>query len=175
MKSRFWPLILPLILLTGVSCVPQEPATMPSAATAAATATNVPEVTPSQSLVPSSMPAASISGHLSYPGEFIPELRVVAFAADEPGKYYYVDTVQNQSTYQVLNIPAGSYQVVAYLLNPASKLAGGYSRAVACGLLNTCTDHTLLKVSVAPGQAMGNIDPGDWYAPAGTYPPRPGP
>lgn len=175
MRSRYWLLILPLILLAGVSCYPQGPATIPPAAATAVTATSFPTVTPTLALATLSSRPGSISGHLSYPGDYIPELRVVAFAADNPGQYYYVDTVQNQSVFQILNIPAGSYHIIAYRLDPTSDQAGGYSRAVPCGLLNTCKDHSLLEVTVASGQAIGNIDPIDWYAPAGTYPPRPGP
>ncbi|MGD0609982.1 MAG: hypothetical protein ABSB41_00595 [Anaerolineales bacterium] len=175
MKSRYWLLILPLILLAGVSCYPKGSAIVPPPAIPFATVTSIPPVTPPQALASLSVRPGSISGYLSYPGDYIPELRVVAFAAGEPSRYYYADTVQNQSVYQILNIPAGSYHVIAYRLDPTSTQAAGYSRAVLCGLLNTCMDHTLLDVSVAPGQAIGNVDPGDWYAPAGTYPPRPGP
>jgi hypothetical protein len=102
-------------------------------------------------------------------------MRIVAFSAHDPNRYYFVDTVQNQSAYQILNIPAGTYHLVAYVLDPSSTQAGGYSRAVPCGLLQACKDHSLLDVSVSSGQGTGNIDPVDWYAPAGTYPSRPGP
>jgi hypothetical protein len=175
MRSRYRLLILPLILLAGVSCYPKGSAMMSPTATAAVTATSFPTVMPTQALATVSLRPGSISGHLSYPGDYIPELRVVAFAADSPSQYYYVDTVQNQSTYQILNIPVGSYHIIAYPLDPTSDQAGGYSRAVPCGLMNTCQDHSLLDVAVASGQAIRNIDPADWYAPAGTYPPRPGP
>jgi hypothetical protein len=175
MKSKNWLLILPLICLSVISCTPKESATMPPATTPASTEPGLPMAMPTQTLTASSVQPGSIAGHLSYPGDFIPELRVVAFAAGEPGQYYYVDTVQNQSVYQILNVPAGTYHVIAYLLDPTSEQSGGYSRAVPCGLLDTCKDHTLLDVSVASRQATGNIDPADWYAPVGTYPPRPGP
>jgi len=175
MKSRNWLLVLPLICLAVGSCAPQESATMPPAAAPTSTEPGFSTVLPTQALaVPSGGPG-SIAGHLSYPGDFIPELRVVAFASGEPGQFYYIDTVQNQTAYQILNIPAGAYHVIAYLLDPTSRQAGSYSRAVPCGLLDTCKDHSLVDVSVASGQATGNIDPIDWYAPLGTYPPRPGP
>jgi len=175
MKSKYGLLILVLILLAGSSCSPQGSATAPMGSTPIMTMAGIPVLTPTQVPATPDTRPGSISGHLSYPGDFIPELRVVAFAIGQPSLYYYVDTVQNQSIYQILNIPAGTYQVVAYLLDPASKQTGGYSRAVPCGLLNICKDHTLLAVAVSPGEAIGNIDPGDWYAPQGTYPARPGP
>jgi hypothetical protein len=112
----------------------------------------------------------SISGTLSYPSSFIPPLHVVAFRVD--GQYYrYVDTMQNQSTYQITGLAPGVYHVVAYIMD--GSYAGGYTQVVPCGLLASCTDHSLIDVTVESGKDTPNIDPGDWYAPDGTFPPKP--
>lgn len=111
----------------------------------------------------------SITGSLSYPSEFIPPLRVFAFQVGSQ-TYFFVDTLQNQSTYQIDDLPAGYYQVVAYT---AGGLAGGYSQAVPCGLSVNCTDHDLIEVPVNSGQTVTGVDPGDWYAPDGAFPPVP--
>ena len=149
----------------------------PASAPAGSTTVAAPAVLPSPTVSIVTATAASdgtvITGTLSYPSEFIPELRVVAFNT-ATGKYYFVDTVQNQSSYRIEEIPGGVYHVVAYVLDPASTLAAGYTRAVPCGLLATCSDHLLIDVTVGAGQTMANIDPVDWYAPAGAFPPRPG-
>jgi hypothetical protein len=109
----------------------------------------------------------SITGSLSYPSEFIPPLRVFAFQVGSEN-YFYVDTVENQTAYRIDNLPAGYYQVVAYILS--GNYAGAYTQAVLCGLSIDCTDHSLIEVPVNSGQTVTDIDPGDWYAPEGTFP-----
>ena len=78
--------------------------------------------------------------------------------------------MQGQSTYE-LTVPAGEYYVVAYTLD--GKLSAGYSAAVPCGLSVDCKDHTLIAVKVKTGEVVENINPQDWYAPAGAFPPMP--
>ncbi len=113
----------------------------------------------------------SISGRLTYPSGGIPPLRVVAFSISGDGQTYAVDTSENQGGYVLRNLPTGAYYVVAYTLD--GKLAGGYSKAVACGLAVSCTDHELIPVAVVAGQDSFSIDPIDWYAPANAFPPAP--
>jgi hypothetical protein len=117
-----------------------------------------------------SVGTGSITGSLSYPSEFIPPLRVFAFQVGTEN-YYYVDTIQDQSSYRIDDLPAGYYQVVAYILS--GNYAGGYTQAVPCGLSVECTDHTLIEVPVNTGQVLTDVDPGDWYAPEGAFPPAP--
>ena len=112
----------------------------------------------------------SISGTLSYPSSFIPALRVVAFQVSG-FNYRYVDTMQNQTTYQITGLAPGLYRVVAYTLD--GTIAGGHTQMVLCGLLATCTDHTLVDVEVKAGKDTPSINPGDWYAPAGSFPAMP--
>ncbi|MFZ5809661.1 MAG: carboxypeptidase-like regulatory domain-containing protein [Chloroflexota bacterium] len=129
------------------------------------------EQTAQANAAPSSTEApqtGSISGNLSYPSEFIPPLRVVAINT-ATNQAYSVDTAMNQTTYQLDNLPAGSYFVIAYYQN----LAGGYSQFVTCGLSVDCSDHTLIPVTVNAGEVTPNINPGDWYAPADAFPPNP--
>jgi hypothetical protein len=112
----------------------------------------------------------SISGSLSYPSEYIPAQRVFAFQVGSEN-YFYVDTAENQTSYQIDNLPTGYYTVVAYRLD--GNLAGGYTQAVPCGLTVSCTNHDLLEVPVNIGQVVTGIDPADWYAPDGAFPPAP--
>ncbi len=129
--------------------------------------------TPSASLtatVTATPVPGSISGTLSYPSSFIPSLRVVAFQVNG-FNYRWVDTMENQITYQITGLVPGLYHVVAYTLD--GTLAGGYTQMVPCGLLASCTDHSLIDVTVESGKDTPNINPGDWYAPAGAFPPKP--
>ena len=111
-----------------------------------------------------------IGGLLSYPSNFIPALRIVVFHA--AGMTFAADTVTNPGDVKyTMSIPAGTYYVVAYTLDGG--LAAGYTEAVTCGLTVNCTDHSLIPVIVASGSATGDVNPQDWYAPAGTFPPMP--
>jgi len=105
----------------------------------------------------------SISGSLGYPSEMIPPQRVVAFDvfSDE---FFYTDTALNQSEYLISGIPAGTYHVVAYLLDEEPHMGAGYSNFVTCGLSADCDDHSLIDVLVYPGLETYNINPVDWYA-----------
>jgi len=118
----------------------------------------------------------AIAGKVSYPSDFIPPLRVVAFATDNSG-WYEVRTEVNQRTYVLEGLPPGTYTVVAYAEDADGQVTGysaGYSQSVPCGLSVDCLDHTLIDVEVRPGETTVGIDPGDWYAPEGAFPPYPG-
>lgn len=129
---------------------------------------------------------ATIRGQLSYPSEFLPPMRVVAFSLTDK-KAYFIDTAKGQGEFS-LKVPAGTYYLVSYTYEgtpgnvgqvdsytlSGGSFAGGYTQMVPCGLAAGCEDHTLLPITVAEGQTV-NADPGDWYAPEGTFPPMPNP
>jgi hypothetical protein len=112
--------------------------------------------------------SGSIAGQLSYPSSFIPSMVVVAFESNG-SNYRYVITNQNSTTYQIDDLPPGSYYVVAYPVDSPT-YPGGYSQAVPCGLLVDCADHSLIPVNVIDGQVTQGVNPGDFYAPPGTFP-----
>jgi hypothetical protein len=129
---------------------------------------------------------AMITGALSYPSEFLPPMRVVAFSLTD-GKAYFVHTAKNQGQFS-LKVPAGTYYLVSYPYEGTAgetgqvesytlgggPFAGGYTQMVPCGLTANCEDHTLLPIMVTEGQTV-TANPGDWYAPEGTFPPMPNP
>ncbi len=133
--------------------------------------------TPTAELVqPAADLKGSISGRLSYPSEFIPPLRVVAFRVENGSwtqQYAYVDTLLNAGAYQIDGLEPGYYWITAYTIpndnGAPSGLAGGYTQAVLCGLSVDCTDHSLIAVEVKPGKVTEDIDPGDWYAAEGSF------
>lgn len=104
-----------------------------------------------------------ISGSLGYPSEAIPPQRVVAFDVNS-AEFFYTDTATNQAEFVLAGIPAGTYHVVAYLLEGENHLSGGYSNFVTCGLSVDCDDHSLIDVLVYPGMETYDINPVDWYA-----------
>jgi len=46
---------------------------------------------------------------------------------------------------------------------------------VPCGLADGCNDQSFIDVTVTAGSTTADINPGDWYADAGTFPPIPNP
>jgi len=112
----------------------------------------------------------SIAGSLGYPGEVIPRLRIVATNVDT-GELIFIDTKLDQTQYIIGDLPPGSYTVVAYGLDPDTLVSAGFSQAVTCGLTQECTDHTLIVVTLNPGQEISGVDPIDWYAPEDSFPP----
>ncbi len=128
----------------------------------------------------------TITGNLSYPSEFIPAMRVAAFSLTN-GEVYFLDTAKGQGVYSI-NVPPGTYYVVSYpyqgvpgntgqadsYMLGGGPYAGGYTNMVPCGLSAGCDDHALLAVVVERGQTV-KADPGDWYAPEGTFPLMPNP
>ena len=113
----------------------------------------------------------SISGdQLTFPGPGVPALRIFAVRIGAPSAFCSVTTVTNQRSYVISGLPAGDYNVIAY---PASgmHLAGGYTKAVPCGLQASCSDHSLLPVALRDGQSVTNIQPNDWYTTS--LPPEP--
>lgn len=151
---------------------PPEPTTAPTV--------GLPTEVPSATAVPTLAPATAVatddgsnepgvvSGGLSYPSESIPQLAIVFFNQGN-GTWWWVGTAANQSSYQ-MTLPVGTYHVVAY---NSGGLAGGYTAAVPCGLTAACTDHTLLDVKVTSNARVTGINVADWYAPDGTFPPKP--
>ncbi len=118
----------------------------------------------------------SISGSLTYPADTMPPLYVAALQVGTH-TYRYVITQPGQMAYEIDNLPPGTWNIIAYTVGgggfPAG-FGGGYTQAVTCGLATECADHSLIDVVVAPGQQVSKINPGDWYAPPGTFPPFPG-
>ena len=115
-----------------------------------------------------------IEGSLSYPSEFIPEMKICAESSKSGETICTTDQIKNNKyAYGVgyrLEVPAGAYQVYAMLLN--SKNIGAdafenyrayYSDFVLCGLSYGCPSHAPISVTVKAGEAVSKIDPIDWY------------
>lgn len=110
---------------------------------------------------------------MGYPSSGNPVLDVFAINADDPSRFYVQQLTPNQPLWS-LRLPPGRYYLLAYTAEPgAPTIAGAYTEYVRCGMLPECTDHSLLAVIVGESQSIGDINIGDWYAPEGSFPPRP--
>ncbi len=133
---------------------------------------------------------AMIGGEVGYPAGGRPPLEVYAIDVNDPEHWYSVaapgyagqgvgDTgtpPPDPGKRWTLEVRPGTYHVVAYIDEAPGRdtQPGLYSRYVLCGLRATCTDHTLIEVTVTAGETRNDIDPTDWYYGEGTpYPPRP--
>lgn len=144
----------------------QPTATCPACPTPEPTCTPfvMTEAPPTPTPAPTQRPTGSISGKLGYPSDFIPPLRIVAFNTIT-GEYYWQNTVKNQTSYRFSELPAGSYHVLAYLIdNPSDSFYAAYSNFVKCGMTASCVDHNLITVEVKAGQETIDVNPVDWYA-----------
>lgn len=115
----------------------------------------------------------SITGTLGYPSDYVPPMRVYAIATDGE-RHYTTRTQANQSRFTISNMLPGKYYVVAYT-DEAPGLGGGWSKAVPCGLKNTCRDHSLIPVTVTSGGRASGINVADWYTKPGVFPAEPSP
>jgi len=187
---KFAFLLIPL-LLANLFCVVGTPRPAATAtadvavivnATLTAVAGSQPKPTPAASATTTSATAQAtiqplgvvVGENLMFPADKMPALRIVFFSTD----YMPVsstDTAPGQTSYS-LELPAGSYHVVAYALGGDgfnAGTAGGYTEAVTCGLSVSCNDHHLLLITVKPGEKLTGINPNDYYAPDKSFPPMP--
>jgi hypothetical protein len=141
----------------------------PQATRSPAKATRPPVAEPTQPGQPSAAPG-SISGKLCYPGDGIPPMTI--YAVDQAsGKSFKKQTRKpDEMSYRLDGVTPGDYVVYAWLND--GKLGGTYSEAVPCGLDASCTDHSLIQVTVEEGQDVMDIDVCDWYGPPPPAPPK---
>jgi hypothetical protein len=131
---------------------------------------DVPTLTPTVMVPTATLQNGTISGNVNYPSDFVPPQKVVAYRVGDFSTYYTAETALNETAYTI-SVPPGDYYVVSYVMD--GNLAGGYTQAIPCGLQYGCDDHSLITVTVNAGQTTSDINPFDWYAPAGAFPPMP--
>jgi hypothetical protein len=139
----------------------------------------------------------SIAGVVSYPADIIVPMTVYAIPVTaihassirpQATCFSSVETVFDQATFHILDVAPGTYYVIAATIRaiavstasaartnqPQNYLEGGYTNAVACGLLYTCNDHTLVPVTVQSGKATTGVQVTDFYGGPGALPNVPG-
>jgi hypothetical protein len=117
----------------------------------------------------------TIEGSFSYPSDFIPKMMVCAknektdeefcsYEMKEDEKYMYGFGYS-------LEVPFGTYNIYAQLVDPESIVSGFdknyrayYSEFVVCGMSIECESHKPIEIEIVGGEVMSNIDPQDWYA-----------
>jgi hypothetical protein len=118
----------------------------------------------------------AISGQFWYPSENTPPLVLIAMRPEDPTVFRTLHTPTlrgGKNPYTIAALEPGPYVVLAYGEGSGNDVVGAYTPAVACGLRTECTDHSLIRVTVAGGQTVSGIDILDWYAPPRTFPTQP--
>jgi hypothetical protein len=130
---------------------------------------------------------SSITGSVNNAGDPKRKVFVVAYRAGGEGIY---GTVLNGSGSFSIPVSPGAYYVVAYGLpgrgdDPSeARWVGGFTHAINCKkadlsgeacqqISKGCKDHSLIQVNVTDGNSVGPLQPDDFTAPVGAYPPMP--
>jgi len=113
----------------------------------------------------------TISGTITFPGEYVPALRVYAISTDGRA-HKMIETPKSQNKFTIADIPSGQYHVVAYpYQKDASFDAVAWTKAARC-IKGPC-DHSLVPVNVVAGKVVDNVLLADWYVPANMLPADP--
>ena len=121
---------------------------------------------------PTSVPTGpgAVTGRICYPSDHIPPMTAY-FQDVATSAVTTLGIGLNQGTYAI-NLPPATYLAYAWL--PGFTMGGSYSQAVPCGLLASCTDHSLIPFGVTAGATTADIDICDWYGGPGSVPLPPG-
>lgn len=136
----------------------------------------------------------TITGKVDFPLPFgFQAFRVYALPVNggNGGRYFSVNTWENETAYTLAGVAPGTYYIVAYLSDAEqvgnTPSAAAYTRSVPCIKASPqakCADHTLVPVTVKAGETVRGIDaidPGtglpdvDLSTPPGLYPTEPDP
>jgi hypothetical protein len=173
-------LALAMVLIAAAACAPRTaaptatPISTPTSTVAAATTT--PATTNVASTNAPSVAAGAVTGYVGYPAEGHPALRIYAVSTSDRTVFFSVDVPQGtdpKPVYSIAGVRPGTYNLFAYLQGNDGPAGGAYTQYVKCGLQASCSDHTPIAVTVGAGETVRDIDVADWYAPVGTFPPRP--
>ena len=111
----------------------------------------------------------TVEGSLSYPSEFIPPMMVCAKEKKTKEEFCTGEQVEDDSfEYGIgysLEVPAGSYEVYAQLMDEEGELddfKAYYSKYVTCGMTYECESHDPITVKIEGGDTKSGISPMDW-------------
>lgn len=195
--------VLAIALIASFTLRDNHVATSPTSATATTTSVTSSPTAVSASPAPTGSSTGVITGTLSYPSHFVPPLTVYAVSVADQRVFFSVDKIfaaeapppapDAALTYTISGVAPGTYVVFAYRNDMPDDQGGPalYSNFVvtctqpssagrpigpgACE--NTPAAHSLVPVTVRPGETVSGIDPQDWTLPdqvqQGNLPPRP--
>ena len=159
-------------ILVAAGCAPT--AVTPTSTPGTAVPTLAPATAPTATTAQQA--AGAITGLVAYPAEGHPAMTIIAFSKTDRSIFFLVDipqaTAPPRTPYTITGVRPGTYNVFAYAMGN-DRAGGAYTQYVKCGLNASCSDHTLIDVTVRAGETVRDIDVSDWYGPTDTFPPRP--
>jgi hypothetical protein len=119
----------------------------------------------------------TITGLTGYPAEGNPAMTIYAVSTTDRSVFFTAavprGTVPAKPPYTIIGVRPGTYHLLAYVDGSDGPAGAAYTEYVKCGLNASCSDHTLIAVTVRAGETIRDIEVSDWYAPQGTFPTRP--
>ncbi len=173
--------ILTAVLVVATGCAPRAAELSPSSTVAptlaAATTTSPPATTAPPTGTAQAATTGSITGLAGYPAGGNPAMTIYAVSTTDRSVYFSVDvprgTVPAKPPFTITGVRPGTYNLLAFVGDSQGPAGGAYTEYVKCGLRASCSDHTLIDVTVRAGETVRDIEVSDWYAPQGTFPTRP--
>lgn len=176
-------LILTAMLVAAVAVACARSAATPSPTSTstptAAASTTTPVTATAVPTTSTAQPAttATITGLAGYPAGGNPAMTIYAVSTTDRSVYFMVDvprgTVPAKPPYTITGVRPGTYNLFAYVEDNQGPAGAAYTEYVKCGLRASCSDHSLIAVTVRAGETVRDIEVSDWYAPPGTFPSRP--
>jgi hypothetical protein len=108
----------------------------------------------------------TVRGKICYPSENIPVMTIY-FRDVLTNQLSELAISENQMNY-VVQLAPGKYYAYAWVSE--YQIGGMYSKAVECGLGNSCNDHSPLLFEVKVGVVLDGIDLCDWVIPQDQLP-----
>lgn len=169
-----------LVAAVAVACAPSAATPSPtSTSTPAAAASTTTRVTATAMPTTSTAQPATtgtITGLAAYPSEGHPGLTIYAFSKTDRSVYFFIEiprsTVPTMPPYTIVGLRPGTYNLFSYAAGN-DRAGGAYTEYVKCGLRASCSDHSLIDVTVRAGETVRDIDVSDWYGPTEAFPRRP--
>lgn len=169
-----------LVFSLTLACASPEQNVTTSTPTAAGT-------TPSAAAFPSPSPATAcpavraispgaVTGRVTYPAgiQNNPPFPLVLVHVDDPSIYRVIHTQPAAplvpQPFTITAVEPGTYVAVGYF---TPEHIAAFTPAVACGLGASCTDHSLIRVTVRSGETVTGVDVMDWSVPHGSVPAQP--
>jgi hypothetical protein len=180
LRSIFSAILLGAATVVAVACGTRTAAPISTSNDTAAPTVAAATTTPATTSVPtaSSQPASAgaISGLVGYPAEGHPGLTVYAISTTDKTVWFSVEIPRGidpaKPSYTISGVRPGTYNLFA-AAEGNERTGGAYTQYVKCGMNASCSDHTLIDVTVRAGETVRDIEVSDWYAPASNYPVRP--
>jgi hypothetical protein len=126
------------------------------------TPTDLPAPTSTTSPTPQStptLPPFNVSGKICFPDGSVPAMTVF-FEETETETLIELAIAEGQTFYEIA-LDSGVYIAYAWLSDFSR--GGLYSRAVTCGLVPNCTDHSLQAFTVDRARILPDINLCDWH------------